>query len=452
VKGADQTNPIDAIGATTKNGTYSFSVATTTTDSANDLLVDLALSGAAPGSSPAHGGGQTEYGYETTNPVSFGKYNMSYNATTTVGSVGETEYWVSNNQNFDDVIMGIKPAGTAPANAQTTTYTYGTTGFANPDAVTQIGNGNSTSTFSYDHAGNLTQKVIDGVATTYTYDYLNRLTALGTTANGTTTYGYDAFGQRVLQTGTSTTYLYPFKWYSVASSTGSGAKYATTTGYLFNGDSLVATVHEQTASGVATGTAKTRYVNPDHLGSTDVVTDENDNLVQTLSSYPYGATRVNVATSTNEKRKYIGQYTDDSSLSYLNARYYDSGRGQFLSEDIAARDLTSSLLSDPQQQNSYSHARNNPIKFTDTNGVLIEWNGRPLQGPAGLLGTHTYTYVHVDNTELINYSLLGIPDGTTDFTLGFYSSAPGGGYLTPGVTYAGGQLITIAPRESRFFW
>ena len=61
-------------------------------------------------------------------------------------------------------------------------YTYSGIGYANPDAVTQIANGLST-----------------------------------------TTYGYDAFGQRMLQTGTSATYLYPFKWYFVASSTGTGA-------------------------------------------------------------------------------------------------------------------------------------------------------------------------------------------------------------------------------------
>ena len=37
-------------------------------------------------------------------------------------------------------------------------------------------------------------------------------------------------------------------------------------------------VDQQTASGVVTGTAKTRYVHPDHLGSTNVVTDENGTL------------------------------------------------------------------------------------------------------------------------------------------------------------------------------
>jgi RHS repeat-associated protein len=185
----------------------------------------------------------------------------------------------------------------------------------------------------------------------------------------------------VLQTGTTTTYLYPFKWYSVASSTGTGAKYATTTDYVFNGDSQVATVDQQTASGNATGTARTRYIHPDHLGSTNVVTDENDAVVQTLDYYPYGSTRISSATSTRERRQYIGQFTDDSSLSYLNARFYDSGRGQFISEDPAFLAVGSrnqlaqfshqeqqQFLADPQQTNAYGYARDNPIARKDPDG------------------------------------------------------------------------------------
>jgi uncharacterized protein RhaS with RHS repeats len=98
-------------------------------------------------------------------------------------------------------------------------YPYGGTAYANPDAVTQIANGLSTTTFSYDADGNVTQKTVDGTTTTYVYDYANRLTALGV-LGATTTYAYDWAGNRVSQTGTSTTYLYPFKWYSAASRTG----------------------------------------------------------------------------------------------------------------------------------------------------------------------------------------------------------------------------------------
>jgi YD repeat-containing protein len=149
-------------------------------------------------------------------------------------------------------------------------HSYSGTGYANPDAVTQVANGVSTTTYSYDNNGNLISAGTGAATTTYTYDYANRLTALNA-GGATTTYGYDAFGARVLQTGTSTTNIYPFKWYSIASSTVSSAKYSTTTEYVLNGDTLLATVDRQLAAGTATGTAKTRYIHPDHLGSTNVV-------------------------------------------------------------------------------------------------------------------------------------------------------------------------------------
>jgi RHS repeat-associated protein len=123
-------------------------------------------------------------------------------------------------------------------------------------------------------------------------------------------------------------------------------------------------------------------VHPDHLGSTNVVTDENGNVVQTLDYYPYGSTRISVGTSTNEKRKFIGQFADDSTLSYLNARYYEGSRGQFVSEDPAFLAVGNSnqlqqlsqpdqqkFLADPQQMNAYSYGRDNPITDKDPQGL-----------------------------------------------------------------------------------
>jgi YD repeat-containing protein len=63
--------------------------------------------------------------------------------------------------------------------------------YANPDAVTQIANGLSTTTFTYDNNGNVVQKTVDGTTTTYVYDYANRLTALGV-LGATTTYAFPA--------------------------------------------------------------------------------------------------------------------------------------------------------------------------------------------------------------------------------------------------------------------
>jgi RHS repeat-associated protein len=220
-----------------------------------------------------------------------------------------------------------------PTDVSTSTYTYAGTGYANPHAVSQIGNGISTTTYAYDNNGNLSSAGNGTATTTYTYDYANRLTALFS-LGATTTYGYDAFGARVFQiVATTSTTTYPFKFFSIASTTKSSTNYATSTEYLFNGDTLLSTVDQAFKNGTATGTAAVRYVHPDHLGSTNVVTDQNQNLVQTLDFYPYGGTRVSVSTSTAEKRKFIGQFSDDSGLYYLNARFYNPNQGQFVSQD-----------------------------------------------------------------------------------------------------------------------
>src|ERR1700720_4050259 len=75
------------------------------------------------------------------------------------------------------------------------------------------------------------------------------------------------------------------------------------------------------------------YAQPNLVAQEVVIYGWTDNVVQTLDYYPYGSTRISSATSTNERRKFIGQFSDDSGLSHFNARYYDSGRGQFTSEE-----------------------------------------------------------------------------------------------------------------------
>src|ERR1700730_14492637 len=105
-------------------------------------------------------------------------------------------------------------------------YSHAGTGYANPHAVTQIGNGTATTSYSYDNNGNLTSAGTGTATTSYSYDYANRLIAILYNNATTSQFGYDAFGQRVYQIiATTSTTTYPVKWYSVA---GSGAKYATT--------------------------------------------------------------------------------------------------------------------------------------------------------------------------------------------------------------------------------
>jgi RHS repeat-associated protein len=88
--------------------------------------------------------------------------------------------------------------------------------------------------------------------------------------------------------------------------------------------------------------------------------------------------------STNERRKYVDRFADDSGLNYLQARYQDPQRGQFVSEDpvfqaigdnnqvkqLAQRDQQA-ILSDPQQLNGYEYARDNPVTLSDPNGRIL---------------------------------------------------------------------------------
>ncbi len=97
-------------------------------------------------------------------------------------------------------------------------------------------------------------------------------------------------------------------------------------------------------------------------------------MTQLLDYHGYGNSRLTSGTAT-AKKTFIGQYADtETSLSYLNARYYDPARGQFLSEDSVFlgmgtdAKMLNQLLTDPQLQNSYSYARDNPITLKDADG------------------------------------------------------------------------------------
>jgi RHS repeat-associated protein len=100
-----------------------------------------------------------------------------------------------------------------------------------------------------------------------------------------------------------------------------------------------------------------------------VVTDASGTVAQTLDFYPYGATRISNGTGASEKRQFIGQFSDDSGLSYLQARYYDTARGQFLTQDpVFLGDPRAQNLTNPQSLNSYSYANDNPITSKDPEG------------------------------------------------------------------------------------
>ncbi len=224
----------------------------------------------------------------------------------------------------------------------------------------------ATTTYAYDNNGNVIQV---GTTTSYTYDYQNRLTQSAIwTGNATTTitYAYGPFGERVSQMTGNTTTVYPNKFYSVVTT---GA-IATSTDYVYTGSSLLATIDQPLVNGTATSTPIIRYNHTDNLGSTNVTSDATMNVAQWFDYAPYGS--VIASTNTGQTvagRGYIGQFTDQTNLSYLNARYYNAAQGQFITQDpVFLGDPRAQNLADPQSLNSYSYAEDNPINRMDADG------------------------------------------------------------------------------------
>ena len=127
-------------------------------------------------------------------------------------------------------------------------------------------------------------------------------------------------------------------------------------------------------------------------------------VVETLDYFPYGALRIKTGHDVSQ-REFIGQvYDEASNLSYLNARYYDKTRGQFLSQDpVFWSNLQ--ILSDPQSLHSYSYANNNPLRNSDPSGKAVYAVAKAIE--ANSLGTHVFLVLQPDN--LPDFANSGLP-------------------------------------------
>ncbi len=251
----------------------------------------------------------------------------------------------------------------------TTTYLYqGNTGssYANPDAPTQVGQ----TTITYDNNGNVTQGLSGFQGA---WDWRNRL-SISTTTAGTDTYTYDENDNRVRVGTASTTYYYPNDYYNTDSVSMLPTK------HIFLNNQDVADITGATGSGII------NYNYVDTLNSASVTADSNNHVQEVTDYTPYGSiSNHDQLAGYSSLRKYVGQvYDNDTGLDYLNARYYDGSRGQFLSEDPVFLSLGNpnqvgqlldqsqyQLLADPQQLNAYSYSRDNPTTTSDPQGLGV---------------------------------------------------------------------------------
>lgn len=205
----------------------------------------------------------------------------------------------------------------------------------------------------YDENGNL----IKGINHYYEYNDFNQLERVkenNATGRIIAEYFYDHKGGRIkkieyAEDGSNTTTYYIDKnFVRVVNSSGS---YDTV--FYYEGSALVA---RKDSNG------EKYFYHPDHLGSTNLVTDEKGDVVEETHYLPFGE----VLEGGDSRYLFTGQEKDkETSLNYYGARYYDSFSRHFTQPDTIIQNVY-----DPQSLNRYAYARNNPVKYVDPSGNI----------------------------------------------------------------------------------
>ena len=235
-------------------------------------------------------------------------------------------------------------------------YLYGA-GSAGPHAVTTA-NGQS---YTYDANGNM----VGGAGRTIAWTSYNKPRQI---SKGTTSvvfdYGPDRarYKQNKSVAGVTTTTLYFGKLYEQITKNGVTEKKH----YINVGGSTIAIYNQY-----STGAENIRYLHTDHLGSTDVITDEMGQAVERQSFDAFGSRRntdwtgaTGLLTSIETTRGFTGhEQLDEVGLVHMNGRVYDPVLGRFISADPQVQ-----FASNLQSYNRYSYVHNNPLSFTDPSG------------------------------------------------------------------------------------
>ncbi|MCI5131860.1 MAG: RHS repeat-associated core domain-containing protein, partial [Candidatus Electrothrix sp. EH2] len=101
------------------------------------------------------------------------------------------------------------------------------------------------------------------------------------------------------------------------------------------------------------------YLN-NHLGSADVIIDEQGSQTDRLRYLPFGGYR----TLPQERHTFTGKERDEVTDNYyFEARYYNPNIRRFTQADTIVPDLY-----DPQSLNRYAYTLNNPMKYIDPTG------------------------------------------------------------------------------------
>ncbi|MFN0121696.1 MAG: RHS repeat-associated core domain-containing protein, partial [Blastocatellia bacterium] len=240
----------------------------------------------------------------------------------------------------------LAESGTDPGGATAgKTYTYDTL-----DRLSAI-SGSEAAAFSYDDNGNMTQATRNGVTWFYEYDVRDQLRRVTNGATELGLYDYDPARRRFNRRAGATALTSVYDGARVIAEN-NGPNGATQHRYEYGADLVRASL----------GAEGSQYYFHDALGS-----------VSALSggvTYSYDAWGTATRTgATASPVTFTGQFLDsETGLMALGngERHYAPGLGRFIQQDSF-----SGVLESPASLNRYSYAHNNPVLHTDPSGNVI---------------------------------------------------------------------------------
>ncbi|MEW2381386.1 toxin C-terminal domain-containing protein [Micromonospora sp. NPDC047707] len=235
-------------------------------------------------------------------------------------------------------------------------YAYPAAGQAQPHTVRSVtektSSGDRLYTYEYDKAGNTTKRTQVGEEEALVWDAEGHL-ASATKAGKSTSFIYDADGNRLVRKEpTATTVYLPGMELRLDHATNvvNGTKFYQVT-------DKVAVV--RTVAGI-------QFQAADHHGTGQAAVNATTGAITYRRSTPFGGPRGSqpAAGEWFSDRGFVGGTKDATTgLTHLGAREYDPAAGRFISVDPLIDPA------DPQQMNGYSYANNNPLAFSDPDGL-----------------------------------------------------------------------------------
>ncbi len=235
-------------------------------------------------------------------------------------------------------------------------YTYDAVG----NRLTEQSTGGTSNTYVYDSANRLTS--VDGIAytwddngnllndgvNTYTYDHANRLKGVsGPTL--TANYRYNGLGDRLQQTVNGTGNAYALDLAGGLTQVLSDGTHS----YLYGNGRIAQYI----------GTSA-EYFLGDALGSVRQLADASGNVTLSQSFQPYGEV-LDSAGSASTAYGFTGEWTDNTGLVYLRARYYAPTISRFMTRDTWGGDIYRTM-----SFNTWLYGYSNPVKYKDPSGMI----------------------------------------------------------------------------------